>query len=399
MPAAPRVVRSSAFHIHSDLDGQRLAAPGRRVAAFAIDVLLLLIPSLIVALVASVATLALREPTGLDAAWKTIRNTTDEPEEERVLRGQVAALLVRIDAQGVPPALALAVEEGDLGRAGDILEDYDINIQLGPGAGSPLRATTIRVDLDQLIPSVLRGAALFGVAGVYFTLLAAGGRRTIGKWIMGTRAVALDGRPLTIWNSFERFGGYFATAGTFGVGLLDLWREPNRRLAHDRLSNTVVVDTRSGSLPDHAGVTIPPPFVYVAIFLAGAVIERIVPLPAVPGMLARPVAALLVLGWAILFAWSFTRFRASRTSMLPVRPTTALVTNGPYRFTRNPMYLGLLFLYAAVALWFAFVWPLLLLPLVVWAVRAYVIGREERYLQRKFGDEYRSYQAAVRRWL
>jgi protein-S-isoprenylcysteine O-methyltransferase Ste14 len=164
-------------------------------------------------------------------------------------------------------------------------------------------------------------------------------------------------------------------------------------------ASRVVVDTRSEALPDHAGVTIPPPFVYVAIFLAGAVIERAVPLPAVPRVIARPVAALLVLGWAILFGWSVTRFRASRTSMLPVRPTTALVVNGPYRFTRNPMYVGLLLLYAATALWFAFVWPLLLLPLVVWAVRVYVIDREERYLQRKFGDEYRSYQAAVRRWL
>ena len=51
----------------------------------------------------------------------------------------------------------------------------------------------------------------------------------------------LDGRPLTIWESFERFGGYFISVGTFGLGLLDLWRDPNRRLAHDRVSNTVVV--------------------------------------------------------------------------------------------------------------------------------------------------------------
>ena len=100
-PLTARVVRSSAFHIHPDLEGQPLALPARRIAAFAIDVALLLVPSLLVALVAALGALAVREPESLDAAWRTIRNTTDDPAEERLLREQVAALLVRIDAQGV----------------------------------------------------------------------------------------------------------------------------------------------------------------------------------------------------------------------------------------------------------------------------------------------------------
>jgi protein-S-isoprenylcysteine O-methyltransferase Ste14 len=75
------------------------------------------------------------------------------------------------------------------------------------------------------------------------------------------------------------------------------------------------------------------------------------------------------------------------------------VTDGPYRLTRNPMYLGLLLLYIGVACWFGLVWPLLLAPVLVWVMGVSIIDREERYLARKFDDEYRRYKAHVRRWL
>jgi uncharacterized RDD family membrane protein YckC len=91
---------------------------------------------------------------------------------------------------------------------------------------------------------VARGAALFGVPALYFTLLTARGRRTLGKRLLHLRVRTLDGRPLGVWASFERFGSYLAVPGTLGLGLLDLWLEPNRRLAHDRGAGTVVVDER-----------------------------------------------------------------------------------------------------------------------------------------------------------
>ena len=101
----------------------------------------------------------------------------------------------------------------------------------------------------------------------------------------------------------------------------------------------------------------------------------------------------------MLVTWSFKRFRVSGTSVIPVRPTTVIVMEGPYRFTRNPMYLGMLLLYVGVACWLGFLWPLVLAPVLVWLITVSVIGREERYLNRKFGDEYRQYQTRVRRWL
>ena len=128
-------------------------------------------------------------------------------------------------------------------------------------------------------------------------------------------------------------------------------------------------------------------------------LQRYVPLPRLPIAPGRVLSAVLGLSWLLLTTWSFRRFWASGTSVVPVRPTTALVIGGPYRLTRNPMYLGFLLLYVGVACWFGLVWPLLLAPVLVWVISVSVIGREERYLTRTFGDDYRRYQAHVRRWL
>jgi protein-S-isoprenylcysteine O-methyltransferase Ste14 len=92
-------------------------------------------------------------------------------------------------------------------------------------------------------------------------------------------------------------------------------------------------------------------------------------------------------------------FRRAGTSMVPFNPTTVLVTTGPYRFSRNPMYLGMAFLYIALALAFGVIWALIVLPLVIAAVDQLVISLEEGYLVRKFGQPYCDYMARVRRWL
>jgi protein-S-isoprenylcysteine O-methyltransferase Ste14 len=155
----------------------------------------------------------------------------------------------------------------------------------------------------------------------------------------------------------------------------------------------------SSNSTDHSGVVVPPPLIYVALFLIGMGFQRYVPLARLPVGNGRVLGAVLVLSWLGLTTWSFRRFWASGTSIVPIRPTTKLVTEGPYRLTRNPMYLGLLLLYIGVGCWFGLVWPLLLAPIVVWVMSVSVIGREERYLTRKFGDEYGQYRAHVRRWL
>ncbi len=157
-------------------------------------------------------------------------------------------------------------------------------------------------------------------------------------------------------------------------------------------------DHAASNRADHAGVRLPPPLIYVVIFGLGLLLHRIVPLAILPALPVQVAAIFLGVG-VLLAAWSNVLFRQSHTSMVPVKPTTALVMRGPYRLTRNPMYLSLLCVYVGVALWFGIGWALGLAPLVVLAVQRLAIAREERYLEQKFGDAYRQYRAHVRRWI
>jgi protein-S-isoprenylcysteine O-methyltransferase Ste14 len=163
-------------------------------------------------------------------------------------------------------------------------------------------------------------------------------------------------------------------------------------------------DKQSAGTPDHGGVydgraRIPPPLIFMAVFAAGFVLQEWFPVDALPEALSRTVAALCAGASAILAVSSFAVFGRHRTSALPTRQTAALAADGPYRFTRNPMYVSLTLLHAAFALWFGIFWALVLLPAAVAVVHFYVVAREERYLERRFGEEYLRYKARVRRWL
>jgi protein-S-isoprenylcysteine O-methyltransferase Ste14 len=160
-----------------------------------------------------------------------------------------------------------------------------------------------------------------------------------------------------------------------------------------------MIDHPASNLADNAGVRVPPPLIYIVLFGLGLLLHQIVPFTYPPNMPTR-VAALICLGCGVLLAGSaLLLFRRTQTSLVPIKPSTALVVRGPYRLTRNPMYLGLLCVYIAPALWFGMVWALVLVPLVVLAVQRLAIAKEERYLEQKFGDAYRQYRAHVRRWI
>jgi protein-S-isoprenylcysteine O-methyltransferase Ste14 len=160
-----------------------------------------------------------------------------------------------------------------------------------------------------------------------------------------------------------------------------------------------MTDHAASKPADHAGVRVPPPLIYLVLFGLGLLLQQIAPFT-IPPMLPVRMAALIFLGSGVLLAgWSNVLFRHAHTSLAPIKPTTVLVVCGPYRLTRNPMYLGLLCVYIALALWFGLVWALILMPLVVLAVQRLAIAKEERYLEQKFGDAYRQYRAHVRRWI
>jgi protein-S-isoprenylcysteine O-methyltransferase Ste14 len=114
---------------------------------------------------------------------------------------------------------------------------------------------------------------------------------------------------------------------------------------------------------------------------------------------------LVIAGWVVVwlgFAISLTgilTFRLAGTTMFPFAPASRLVRHGPYRFTRNPMYLGATITYIGFAMVLNTGWPVILLPVVIWAMVRYVIRYEEAYLEQTFGAEYAEYRKRVRRWL
>src|SRR6266508_3365606 len=146
--------------------------------------------------------------------------------------------------------------------------------------------------------------------------------------------------------------------------------------------------------PDSAGVRFPPPFVYLGALLLGLAAERFVTLRSF-GIDWRLLAAT----GGLLFVAAAGLFRRLGTNVPPSHTTTLIATTGPYRWTRNPMYLGMALIYAGLAIGFDGPIAFALLPLVLIAIQTQVIAREERYLEAKFGDDYRRYKAEVRRWL
>jgi protein-S-isoprenylcysteine O-methyltransferase Ste14 len=154
-----------------------------------------------------------------------------------------------------------------------------------------------------------------------------------------------------------------------------------------------------GERADSPGVRVPPPLLYAVAIVGGLLLNRRWPLPIGAGTFGRVFGALLIAAWAALTAISFQSFWRMHTSIVPIRPATVLVSSGPYRFTRNPMYVGLAFLTMAAGLLVDSWWPALLLVPTLTLVRQFVILPEERYLRRRFGDEYGAYTRHVRRWL
>jgi protein-S-isoprenylcysteine O-methyltransferase Ste14 len=156
----------------------------------------------------------------------------------------------------------------------------------------------------------------------------------------------------------------------------------------------------SGS-PEVPGVIALPPLIFLGFLAAAAVLEAIMPLPvAVAHSLARYVAgAVLAAGGFVMIATGTRRFAAAGTNVPPTLPTTALVVDGIYRRTRNPLYLGLSLIYLGLGVAAGSLWAIGLLVPLLWVINVGVVKREERYLERKFGDAYRDYKARVRRWI
>ncbi len=153
------------------------------------------------------------------------------------------------------------------------------------------------------------------------------------------------------------------------------------------------------SAGDVPGIVAPPPLIYLAFLAIGFGLDALLPSPSLPAALRTALAwALLAIG-LVLLAWFVATFRRGGTPVDPYKPTTAVITGGPYRLSRNPGYLGMALVYAGIALLTDAPWALATLVAAVLVIDRGVIAREERYLERRFGDEYLQYKARTRRWV
>jgi len=151
--------------------------------------------------------------------------------------------------------------------------------------------------------------------------------------------------------------------------------------------------------PDNPGVIAPPPLIYAGALATGLLANRLYPIAFLPRGLSRVLGWPLIVGGPVVGSLGLREMKRADTNVDPREPTTAIVTGGPYRFTRNPLYLSMTLIYAGITALANALPAALLLPVVLHIMRRGVIEREERYLERKFGDEYLDYKARVRRWI
>jgi len=155
----------------------------------------------------------------------------------------------------------------------------------------------------------------------------------------------------------------------------------------------------SGGIPDAANLGwVRPPLVYSSSITAGALLTWLWPLPfALPA--AVPIGGTMVLASIALFWLSVRALRAAGTPVPGHQPTTNIVRTGPFRFSRNPIYLAFFGLQLGIALSISSIWMVATLIPAAAVVSRVVVAREERYLESRFGPQYASYRDSVRRWL
>jgi protein-S-isoprenylcysteine O-methyltransferase Ste14 len=151
---------------------------------------------------------------------------------------------------------------------------------------------------------------------------------------------------------------------------------------------------------ENAQVIVRPPLAWAVAIILGLAVNWLLPLPFLPaGIPAGWLGALVFVLALALAVWAIITISRAGSNVPTNQPTTVIVESGPYRFTRNPIYLGMFLGLVGLAIAFDNLWLLLMLVPFALVIRYGVVAREEAYLDRKFGDVYRGYRSRVRRWL
>lgn len=155
-------------------------------------------------------------------------------------------------------------------------------------------------------------------------------------------------------------------------------------------------------IKDNAGVVAPPPLIFLSGLIPGGIIQWFYPLRIFPleylTILRIAGIALIVFGFGIVLI-ARAKMQKAETNIEPWKPTNAVISDGIYAVSRNPIYVAMVFIYLGATLIFNALWLLTFLILVLFTIHFGVILREEKYLENKFGAEYLEYKTRVRRWI
>lgn len=152
---------------------------------------------------------------------------------------------------------------------------------------------------------------------------------------------------------------------------------------------------------DSPGIYFPPPLIYAVIFLAAIFIQKKIFINDhfFKSRMAPVIGVLFFLLAAYYCVRSMNQFIQTKNTIIPNKPAESLQTTGIYHSTRNPMYLGLMMVYLGLSCLIGNWWNIILFPLLLLIIQEYIIKKEEKYLVRKFGQQYIDYSHRVRRWL
>jgi protein-S-isoprenylcysteine O-methyltransferase Ste14 len=153
---------------------------------------------------------------------------------------------------------------------------------------------------------------------------------------------------------------------------------------------------------DSPGVFIPPPIVYAAFFLLSFLLQGYFTIKRAfffHSMAANIIGIIIIISGLIFAIPALRQFFKTKNTVVLIKPANSLQTTGIYSMSRNPMYVGLLFIYLGMAFIFGNWWTLILLPLLIMTINFRIILPEEKYLLRAFGNSYTEYKTRVRRWI
>ena len=152
---------------------------------------------------------------------------------------------------------------------------------------------------------------------------------------------------------------------------------------------------------DHANVAAHPPIIFMILLAAGLLLHKMIPLGILnnPGILIRAFGILLIITALLIQMQTVMLMLRKKTALRPNQETTTIITSGFFKYSRNPLYLTLMMIFCGIGIYNNLLWLLILLPVLLISLDRAVVCREERYLEKKFGEEYLHYKSKVRRWL